>query len=44
VARLLAVTSEALDLAIAEAGPGRKWSEVAGRIQAHVESAGFSVV
>jgi len=41
---LLDITSGALDLAIAEMRPGRYWSEIAGMIQAHVESAGFSVV
>lgn len=42
--RLMQVTAEALDLALAEMRPGRLWSEVAGRMQGHVESAGFSVV
>ncbi len=42
--RLLDVTSESLDLALAEMKPGRLWSEVAAEIQDLVESAGFSVV
>ncbi|MFH1418257.1 MAG: type I methionyl aminopeptidase [Planctomycetota bacterium] len=44
VQRLLDVTRSSLDLAIAEIRPGRMWSEVAGLMQEHVESAGFSVV
>ena len=43
-ARLLAVTAEALEIAIREIRPRRWWSEVAGRMQEHVEAAGFSVV
>ncbi len=42
--RLVDVTAEALDIALAEMRPGRMWSEVAGRLQGHVESAGFSIV
>lgn len=42
--RLLEVTSGALDLAIGEMRPGRRWSEVAELVQHHVESAGLSVV
>ena len=42
--RLLQVTSETLDLALAEMRPGRLWSEVAELMQSRVESAGFSVV
>ncbi|RIK68817.1 MAG: type I methionyl aminopeptidase [Planctomycetota bacterium] len=42
--RLLGVTEAALELAIAEMRPGRMWSEIASRIQALVEDAGFSVV
>lgn len=41
---LMEVTKGALDLAIAEMRPGRLWSEVAGLMQRHAESAGFSVV
>jgi methionyl aminopeptidase len=44
VGRLLKVTAEALEIAIREIRPKRWWSEVAGRMQAHVEAAGFSVV
>jgi len=44
VARLLVVTREALDLAIARIRPNVWWSDVAKAIQAHVEQAGFSVV
>ncbi|RMF85738.1 MAG: type I methionyl aminopeptidase [Planctomycetota bacterium] len=42
--KLLDVTREALALAIREAAPGRRWSEIAGRIQQYVESHGFGVV
>jgi methionyl aminopeptidase len=42
--RLLAVTQESLELAIACIQPGRMWSEVARCIQRHVESAGMSVI
>ncbi len=44
VERLLEVTAEALEIAIREIRPKRWWSEVAGRMQEHVEAAGFSVV
>ena len=44
VQRLLDVTRKALDVAIAEMHPGRRWSEVARKIQRFVESAGMSVV
>ncbi len=44
VHRLLDITQSTLDLAIAEIRPGRMWAEVAGLMQSHVESAGFSVV
>ena len=44
VQRLLKVTEEALEIAVREIRPKRWWSEVAGRMQAHVEAAGFSVV
>lgn len=43
-AKLLEVTEQTLDLALSEMRPGRLWSEVAERMQRHVESAGFSVV
>ncbi len=42
--RLLAVTRQALDVAVAEIRPGRRWSEVARRIEACVQQAGFGVV
>jgi methionyl aminopeptidase len=42
--QLMDVTSGTLDIAIENARPGIKWSEVAGKMQAHAESAGFSVV
>ena len=43
-AKLLEVTQQTLGLALSEIRPGRLWSEVAERMQHHVESAGFSVV
>lgn len=42
--RLLDVTKGTLDVAIAEVRPGRRWSQVARKMQRYVESAGFSVV
>ncbi len=42
--RLIDVTEHSLQIAVAEAAPDVKWSQVAGHIQDHVESAGFSVV
>jgi methionyl aminopeptidase len=42
--RLLAVTSDALDIVIAEMRPKRWWSEIAAAIQVFVEKAGFAVV
>ena len=42
--RLMDVTRSALDTAISEMAPGRKWSEIARRMQAAVERAGFGVV
>lgn len=42
--RLMDVTKQALDIAIEMAKPGIKWSQIAGRMQELVESAGFSVV
>jgi len=44
VERLMRVTRETLELAVREVRPGRRWSEVAGRMQAHVEANGFGVV
>lgn len=43
-AKLLEVTEQTLALALSEMRPGRLWSEVAERMQQHVQSAGFSVV
>jgi len=42
--RLLRVTQETLDLAIQEIRPGRKWSDVARKMQEHVEKNGMSCV
>jgi methionyl aminopeptidase len=42
--RLIKVAWETLDIAIEELGRRRWWSEVAMRMQQHVERAGFSVV
>jgi len=42
--RLLDATQGALDVAIAEAKPGVRWSQVAGKMQKYAEAAGFSVV
>jgi methionyl aminopeptidase len=41
---LLDVTKRTLDIAIAEAAPNVKWSQVAAKMQNYAESAGFSVV
>ncbi|HEY3242637.1 MAG TPA: type I methionyl aminopeptidase [Phycisphaerae bacterium] len=43
-ARLLEVTSAALDLAVEEIRPGRMWSEVARKVQQFVEGHRMSVV
>jgi methionyl aminopeptidase len=43
-ARLLAVTEQALEAAIAQARPGRRTGDVAAALQAVVEAAGFAVV
>ena len=42
--RLVETTREVLEIAIARARPNVRWSEVAGAMQRHAESAGFSVV
>lgn len=42
--RLCDVTRETLEIAIREMKPGRRWSDVAAKMQAHVEGAGFSCV
>ena len=44
VGRLMQVTAETLEIAVREIRPKIWWSDVAGKMQAHVESAGFSVV
>lgn len=44
VERLLRVTREALDRAIAEMKVGNRLSDISGAVQRHVEAAGFSVV
>jgi methionyl aminopeptidase len=42
--KLLAVTREALELAIDQARPGNRLSDICATVQRHVESNGFSVV
>jgi len=42
--RLMAVTKQVLDIAIAKAAPAVKWSRIAAEMQKCAESAGFSVV
>jgi methionyl aminopeptidase len=42
--RLMEVTREVLDIAIARMKPGVRWSQIASVMQRHAESAGFSVV
>jgi methionyl aminopeptidase len=42
--RLVETTKATLDIAIAEARPGVRWSQVAGKMQRYAEAAGFSVV
>ncbi|MHC5060012.1 MAG: type I methionyl aminopeptidase [Planctomycetota bacterium] len=42
--KLIDVTKELLDIAIAISAPGLKWSEVAGRMEKCAARAGFSVV
>jgi len=42
--KLMDVTRQLLDIAIAAAAPGVKWSRVAAQMQKYAESAGFSVV
>jgi len=41
---LLDITRETLEIAIAEIKPGVRWSQVAAKMQAHVEQAGLAVV
>ncbi len=42
--RLMETTKEVLEIAIQRSRPGVRWSQVAGPMQQHAESAGFSVV
>ncbi len=42
--RLMDVTKQVLDIAIAKAAPAVKWSRIAAEMQDYAESAGFSVV
>ncbi len=42
--RLMEITEHILQMAVAEARPAVKWSQIAGQMQRHAESAGFSVV
>lgn len=42
--RLIDVTRQVLDIAVATVGPAVKWSQVAAEMQHYAESAGFSVV
>ncbi len=42
--RLVDVTRYVLEIAVAKAAPGIKWSQVASEMQRYAESAGFSVV
>jgi methionyl aminopeptidase len=44
VQRLLRITQETLDMAVQEIRPGRKWSDVARKMQEHVEKNGMSCV
>lgn len=44
VQKLLAVTRESLELAIAQCWPGRRLSDVSHAVQRHVETNGFGVV
>jgi len=42
--RLMGVTRDVLDIAIAEAKPDVRWSQIAAKMQHYAESEGFSVV
>jgi methionyl aminopeptidase len=44
VQRLLEVTRESLDLAIAQVRPGQRLGDISAAVQRHVEAAGFGVV
>lgn len=43
-ARIMRVTEECLDLAVAEARPGNELNDISGAVQKHAEDAGFHVV
>ncbi len=42
--KLMEATKRTLDIAVAEAAPNVKWSQVAAKMQDYAESAGFSIV
>ncbi len=42
--RLMDITKRVLDIAMGQAAPGLRWSQIAGQMQRCAESAGFSVV
>lgn len=42
--KLMEVTKAMLDIAVAEMAPGKKWSQIAGLMEARARDAGFSVV
>lgn len=42
--KLVDTTKATLDIAVAEARPGVRWSQIAGMMQRYAEAAGFSVV
>jgi methionyl aminopeptidase len=42
--RLMDVTKELLGIAVEKCGPGIKWSQIAGEMEARAKEAGFSVV
>src|SRR6185437_7594182 len=44
IKRLCQITIETLDIAIHEIRPGRRWSDIARKMQHHVESHGYSCV
>jgi len=44
IERLVDVTREVLDIAVAESRPGRLWSDVACSMQEYAEKAGFGIV
>lgn len=44
VLKLVEVTKHSLEIAVAESGPGKKWSHIARKMQDYVRGNGFSVV